>query len=94
MQLIQMMIMMVFQIPLNVTNTSFTDEGSATIITSVPSWTLSGGSIYADASGLEFENNNSTQTFSQNITNFYPDVNGRKIIDISFITKTASPDLN
>ncbi|NTW91490.1 MAG: hypothetical protein HGA35_06150, partial [Erysipelotrichaceae bacterium] len=77
-----------------ITNASFIDEGSGGNIVSVPNWTLSGGTLYADSTGMQFENNNTTQTLSQNVTNFYPDVNGKKIINVSFISMTGSPILN
>ena len=76
-----------------ITNTSFTDEGNGVNTSSVSNWTLSGGTLYADNNGIQFENNNTSQTFSQNITNFYSDVNGKKIINVSFISMTESPVL-
>ncbi|WP_281235343.1 gliding motility-associated C-terminal domain-containing protein [Flavobacterium gelatinilyticum] len=76
------------------TNTNFKDEGRDVNITTVPGWTLSNGNLYADALGIQFENNNTTQTLSQNITKFYPDVNGKKIINVGFFSATGNPVLN
>ncbi|MDZ7934332.1 MAG: hypothetical protein U5M51_05075 [Emticicia sp.] len=77
-----------------ITNGGLTDEGNGEI-TSIPSWTLSTSSVFANNQGIQIRRDGvdggvSTQTLSQNISGFLGNVAGFKTIDISLVTSRPS----